>query len=140
MKKKLFLCLFVLFFSVCYGQGKAVWNLTKIAYTTHSRGSYQQILIENKTVSVVKNREEKPNPFTIAAADWICLNKAVQAFNLELLPNLKAPTQKRFFDGASSACLKISYNGKQYESQNFDHGYPPLELKKLVTLITSFAQ
>ena len=59
---------------------------------------------------------------------------------MEEIPNLKAPTEKRFHDGAAMANLKITYKGKTYESQTFDNGFPPEKIKNLVNTILSFSK
>jgi len=65
---------------------------------------------------------------------------AFQEVSLEELPNLKSPTEKRFYDGAAVANLKITFKGKTYESVAFDHGNPPVEIEKLVTIVTDLAK
>ena len=62
-----------------------------------------------------------------------------QAINLDEIQNLKSPTEKRFYDGAAIGTLRITYEGKLYETQAFDHGNPPLEIEKFVNKIVSFA-
>ena len=60
--------------------------------------------------------------------------------NLEEIKDLKSPTEKRFYDGAAIANLKITYQGTTFETPSFDHGFPPVEIKKLVTKINSFVK
>ena len=60
--------------------------------------------------------------------------------DIEQIPNLKAPTENRFFDGAAIANLKISYKGTIYESASFDHGNPPKEIEPLVKEILSISE
>ena len=113
-----------------------------IEYTANTRGFYRKVFIENKTVTVSKDREGKDNPpaLKISDADWKELIAGFQEVDLEGLPNLKAPTEKRFYDGAAIAELKITYKGKTYQSASFDHGNPPKEIKILVTKINSFVK
>ena len=63
-----------------------------------------------------------------------------QKVDLEEIPNLKAPTEKLFHDGAAMANLKVTYKGKTYESQTFDNGFPPEKIKNLVNTILSFSK
>jgi hypothetical protein len=58
---------------------------------------------------------------------------------LEAFPTLKDPTQKRFYDGAAIADLKVRYQDKNYETVNFDHGFPPAEIENLVNKIVALA-
>ncbi len=140
MKKSLILFLIIFVFTGCAGQKKGTESSLKIEYKAHSRGFYQMILIESQVVYVTKRRQDKPNVFQLSAADWNSLKTTVLKLDLESLPNIKAPTEKRFFDGAAIASLKIIQGGKVYESQSFDHGFPPTEIKKLVDKINTFTK
>ena len=60
--------------------------------------------------------------------------------NLEEIPKLKDPTQKRFYDGAAIANLKIRYQDQYFETTDFDHGFPPKEIEKLVNKIVALAK
>ena len=62
----------------------------------------------------------------------------VKEIDLEGMPDLKAPSEKRFYDGAATANLKITRNDDVYESQGFDHGEPPAQLKKLVDKLMTY--
>ena len=140
MKKGIVLLLSILVFAGCSGQKKATDSTIKIEYKAYSRGFYQVVTIENQMVFITKTRDEKPVAFKIPIADWKSLNMAIQALDLELLSQLKAPTEKRLFDGAAIANLKITKQVKTYESQSFDHGYPPAETEKIVNKILSFVK
>lgn len=140
MKKGIVLLLSILVFAGCSGQKKATDSTIKVEYKAYSRGFYQVVTIENQMVFITKTRDEKPVAFKIPIADWKSLNMAIQALDLELLSQLKAPTEKRLFDGAAIANLKITKQGKTYESQSFDHGYPPAETEKIVNKILSFVK
>ncbi len=140
MKKGIVLLLSILVFAGCSGQKKARDSTIKIEYKAYSRGFYQVVTIENQMVFITKTRDEKPVAFKIPIADWKSLNMAIQELDLESLSQLKAPTEKRLFDGAAIANLKITKQGKTYESQSFDHGYPPAETEKIVNKILSFVK
>ena len=140
MKKGIVLLLSILVFAGCSGQKRATDSTIKVEYKAYSRGFYQVVTIENQMVFITKTRDEKPVAFKIPIADWKSLNMAIQALDLESLPNLKAPTEKRLYDGAAIANLKITKQGKTYESQSFDHGYPPAETEKIVNKILSFVK
>ncbi|WP_396210615.1 hypothetical protein [Flavobacterium sp.] len=140
MKKSIVLLLSILVFAGCAGQKRTVQNETKMEYKAYSRGFYQEITIEKQLVFVAKSRGEKPVIFKIPIADWNNLNSAIQELDLDSLSQLKAPTEKRLFDGAAIANLKITKQGKTFESQSFDHGYPPVEIEKVVNKILSFVK
>jgi len=124
----------------CSSQKKADMTSTIIEYSAVSRGVYKKIVVQNEKVSVTKTRNEKAVESKIVAAKW---NKIVAEFtkiNLENIPALKAPTEKRFHDGAAIGNLKITQDQKSYETQGFDNGFPPKEIEKLVNLLTDFVK
>lgn len=124
----------------CQSQNNMDLSTAKIEYTANSRGLYNNTVIENKTVSVTKTRDGKPVSNSLTDAELNALISEFQKVNLEEIPNLKAPTEKRFHDGAAMANLKITYKGKTYESQTFDNGFPPEKIKNLVNTILSFSK
>ncbi len=140
MKKGIVLLLSILVFAGCSGQKKATDSTIKVEYKAYSRGFYQVVTIENQMVFITKTRDEKPVAFKLPVADWKSLNLAIQELDLEMLSQMKAPTDKRLFDGAAIANLKITKQGKTFESQSFDHGYPPAKIEKIVTKMLSFVK
>lgn len=115
---------------------------TVIEYTANTRGFYQNITIKDQLVSVSKDRNNNDKAIStkISDADWTALINDFKELKLETLKDLKAPTEKRFYDGAAIANLKITYKDKSYETTSFDHGFPPKEIKKLVDKINTFAK
>ncbi|WP_264566119.1 hypothetical protein [Flavobacterium sp. N3904] len=134
----------LLFLTLFLGKSCQSQNLdmetAKIEYTANSRGLYNNTVVENKTVAVTNTRDGKPVSNSLTDAQWSSLIKEFQKVNLEEIQSLKAPTEKRFHDGAAMANLKITYKGKTYESQTFDNGFPPEKIKKLVNTILSFSK
>ncbi len=139
--KILFVFLTVILSKGCEGQQQDI-NSAVLEYTANTRGFYQKVVIEKQSVSVSKDRDgkDKPQLVKIADADWKELIADFKEIDLEGIPNLKAPSEKRFHDGAAIANLKITFKGKTYESSPFDHGNPPAAIKKLVTKINSFVK
>lgn len=124
----------------CSSQKKTDMTTTEIEYSAVSRGLYKKILVQNESVSVTNGRNDEAVKTKIEASKW---NKIVAEFekvNLESIPELKAPTEKRFYDGAAIGNLKITSNGKTYETKGFDNGFPPKEIEKLVNLLVDFAK
>ncbi|MBA4275924.1 hypothetical protein [Flavobacterium sp.] len=126
----------------CKSQTKNDLETAVLEYTANTRGFYQKITIQDQMVSVSKDRSgaEKPVATKISDKDWKELVAYFETINLDSLPTLKAPTQKRFHDGAAIADLKVTYKDKTYQTEAFDHGYPPEAIKKIVVKINSFAK
>lgn len=123
----------------CSDQVKNDISNAEIVYTANTRGFYQKITIKNQEISVSRERDSSDKGITtkISDSDWKELIGYFQAFELNSLPTFKDPTQKRFYDGAAIADLKITYKEKVYQSKNFDHGNPPIEIEKLVNKLVS---
>ena len=117
-------------------------NTAAIEYVANTRGFYQKVIVEKQMVTVSKDRsnKEKITAVKISDADWKTLIKLFNEVDLEEIKDLKAPTEKRFYDGAATANLKITYKGTVYETPSFDHGFPPVEIKKLIEKINSFVK
>ena len=113
-----------------------------IEYTANTRGFYKKITVQNQEVAIskVRNGNDKPTPIKISDADWKELITEFQEIDLEGIQNLKSPTEKRFYDGAAIANLRITYKDKTYQSTNFDHGNPPIEIEKIVVKINSLVK
>lgn len=126
--------------SGCCSQKKVDMTSTQIEYSAHSRGYFKSIAVENKTVTVIKERNAEAVKSNIDNAKWNEIVTAFSKVNLDGLSSLKAPTDKRTYDGAAIGNLKITQNGKTYETPGFDNGFPPKEIEKLVNLLVDFAK
>lgn len=126
----------------CSCQTKNDLKTAVLEYTANTRGFYQKITIQNQMVSISKDRNGNVKPVTtpISDKDWKELVGYFETMELDSLPTLKAPTEKRFHDGAAIADLKVTHQDKTYQTEAFDHGYPPEAIKKLVAKINSFAK
>ena len=140
MKILSLLFLTLLFGKGCQSQNNPDLMTAKVEYTANSRGLYNKTVVENKTVSFTNRRDGKAVISSLTEEQWNALISEFQKVDLEEIPNLKAPTQKRFHDGAAMANLKITYKEKIYESQTFDHGFPPEKIKKIVNTVLSFSK
>ncbi|OOV19557.1 hypothetical protein [Flavobacterium sp. LM4] len=124
----------------CSSQKKTDMTSTVIEYSAMSRGYYKKIVVQNQTVLVTKGRDTQTVENKIDKANWEKIVTEFEKIDLEKIPTLKAPTEKRFYDGAAIGNLKITQNQKTYETQGFDNGSPPKEIEKLVNLLTDFAK
>ncbi|WP_395066638.1 hypothetical protein [Flavobacterium sp.] len=114
----------------------------ELIYTANTRGFYQKITVKNQEafVSSDRNSAEKGESIKISDADWKELSGYINSLKLDQLATYKDPTQKRFYDGAAIANLKVISEEKEYQTVDFDNGFPPVEIEKLVNKITSLAK
>ncbi|TGV01958.1 hypothetical protein [Flavivirga rizhaonensis] len=138
--KYLFILLSFAFVDNRCSESKIDQEAISVEYTTQSRGRYKNIKINKKTISIIDKKGNTPLSKTCSEAHWNILLKALKPINVENMPNLKAPSEDRFFDGAAIARLKIIYDGTTYETQPFDHGNPSKEIKELVKEILSISE
>ena len=124
----------------CSSQKNADMTKTQLEYTAVSRGIYKKIIVQNKTATVTNGRNTEAVEIKIDEAKWKQIAAEFSKINLENIPNLKAPTEKRFYDGAAIGNLKVTQNQKTYETKGFDNGFPPKEIEKLVNLLIDFAK
>jgi len=126
----------------CSQEAKNDLANAEIVYTANTRGFYQKITIQNHEVFVNTTRgdESKGDASTISDADWKELVSDFETIPLDSLATYKDPTQKRFYDGAAIANLKVTYKEKEYQTLDFDHGFPPVEIEKLVHKIVALGK
>ncbi|MNQ42875.1 hypothetical protein D3C85_565860 [compost metagenome] len=135
------LLLLVLFIGTgCSSQKKTDMTGIQIEYTAMSRGLYKRIVVQDQKVSITNGRDTEAIVSQIDNSKWNKIVSEFEKINLDSLSALKAPTEKRFYDGAAIGNLKIIQNPKTYETKGFDNGFPPKEIEKLVNLLTDFAK
>jgi hypothetical protein len=138
MKILSLLALALFFGKSCQSQNNDL-ETARILYTATSRAFYTSILVERKTIAIANDRTQKPVVKELTPLQWNALIYEFQKIELSEMPSLKPPTQKRLHDGAATASLTITYKGVLYESQTFDHGFPPDKIKNIVTTVLSFS-
>ncbi|KQO34289.1 hypothetical protein ASF10_00790 [Flavobacterium sp. Leaf82] len=124
----------------CSSQKTTDMTATQMEYSAVSRGFYKKIIVQNKTVSVINGKNTEPIESKIEDAKWKQIVAEFAKIDLESIKTLKAPTEKRFYDGAAIANLKITKDQQTYETLGFDNGTPPKEIEKLVNLLVSFTK
>lgn len=110
-----------------------------LEYEANTRGFYNKITVANQTITVIKERDGKPTETKISDADWSELLSLYKAVKKEGLATLKAPTEKRFYDGAPIANFRVITKDNAFESAAFDGGYPPAEIEKIVNKLIEIA-
>ena len=115
---------------------------TKVEYEALSRGYYNKTIFENNQITVISDRNSggKGEIIVLSKQDIIEITNLIEAVNLNELPNLKSPTEKRMYDGAPHANLTITSNATIYTGAGFDAGNPPFAIAKLVTKLVSYSE
>lgn len=113
-----------------------------VEYEAMSRGYFLKIVYRGNSISVGKDRNDLSQNKTIklSSLEENELNQMLTKFDPKTLPNLKWPTEKRYYDGAAHANLIIIKDGETYTGAGFDHGFPPKEIEKLVQKLISIAE
>ena len=106
-------------------------ELTELSYKRQTRGYNSLMTINPKTI-VIYNSNGKSESYTYPNREWDSIRYLVQKIEVSKLPYLKAPTDKRLYDGAAAATLTLVKDKTAYSSSTFDDGYPPREISDLV--------
>lgn len=117
-------------------------DVPTIYYEANTRGFFLAIKVENKTLSISKERDfkEYSDNKKLSDADWNEIFKLAKAVDLAKVKDLKWPTEKRYYDGAAHANIIFESNGVKYPANGFDHGFPPAEIEALVNKIVKLAE
>lgn len=114
---------------------------TLLEYTANTRGYHLRVKWDGSQLSYTNQRDsEELTKVTLTKAQSEELNTMIKNLPLEKLAGLKAPTEKRQYDGAAHADMRVVVDGKEYNSAGFDHGFPPAEIEKFVKKLVSYAE
>ncbi|NBL65055.1 hypothetical protein GV828_07560 [Flavobacterium sp. NST-5] len=109
-------------------------------YEASTRGNYFKTLVKQDTVFNIKGRNQVAELKDLPKKNWNSVLKKLSDVNVAKLNNLKAPSEKRFYDGAMMATFKVIYKNETYQVPVFDHGNPPKEIEKLVNEVLKVSQ
>ena len=114
------------------------YNRTLITYRAQSRGMFEFVQISESEVKISSDRNLKNiKSYDWEPKDWDALSKMIKDIDDEKFQKLKAPTDKRLYDGAAHATLSIIRGDVEIISPSFDHGAPPKEIEDLVNKVLS---
>jgi hypothetical protein len=133
--KHLIILLSFSFFN-CASQQKVMKNNYKIEYKAQTRGALYEILVKDNLLSFKSYNDSKTIVLTKEQVRQ--LTNEINNINLKAINDLEAPTTKRFTDGVMIAYFKINKAENSYKSSEFDHEYPPKELKQLFNILISY--
>ncbi|CAM1342789.1 hypothetical protein [Tenacibaculum amylolyticum] len=137
--KVFFLSCVSLFIFSCASQAQTqTTNVDEVTFNAITRGSSENIIVVDQTVFYKTHNSS--NTYTISKEQRNKLDKYISNINLSAIAALKAPTNKRLYDGALHATLSVKTNKNTYTSSQFDDDTPPTELKPIVALLRSFVK
>lgn len=111
-----------------------------IEYSAITRGSFYVLKINGKKVSTQTTPNEKPTFKAVGEDNWNDLMKIVNSVDLKAMEKMKAPSEKRFYDGAAIGELKITKDGETYQVPNFDAGNPNEGVSDLINKMLAIAE
>ena len=117
------------------------YNKTIIMYKALSRSTFEYVEVSEKEVRLSSDRNLKNiDTYSCKSTDWDELEKLLKAISPENLDKLKAPTDKRLYDGAAHATLSILLGDVVMITPSFDHGHPPKVIEALVNKVLSIKE
>lgn len=115
--------------------------ISKISLEKVTMGSNSQLVITKNEIlnsQTIRGGNGDASKGDTPQKDWNQINKLVSKLDLSQIDKWEGPTQARFYDGAKATVIIIeSNNGQVYNSQSFDEGEPPAELKELYNYLES---
>lgn len=133
--KRIFITILILAFGQSMVSQEKV-NEFSFEYEAISRGLYQKTKVNREKLTVSEDRGgKKSSTIKISNIQWKELVDLANKIKFEELSSLMAPSEKRKFDGAAHAQLKVFFKDDIFESYSFDYGNPPSEIKNLVEYI-----
>ena len=127
--------------STCSSKYQKQDMVFKVVYKAHTRGSNLEYTIDNRSIKAITNGYDGKNgEANLLADDKKKIQALIDTLALENINSLTPPSQNSALDRALIAQIQVTINGKRYESMNFDHGNPPVELKPLIDKILALIE
>lgn len=133
-----YLAVLVLLITVSCVAQKTSQEVEEVVFSAQTRGSSENITVVNYNVYHKTQKDSKTH--FINKDNREALEAEIKKIKLATISDLKAPSNKRSFDGAMHARVTIKIGDKTYVSSDFDDNNPPAELKPLVDLLRGFVQ
>ncbi len=120
---------------------KTIQDDVMISYQALSRASFEKISITKQSVTITNDRNLKDiKTYKCPEKEWNELMTLLNTIDTKSLPDLKAPTNKRLFDGAAHATVTLIQNKNEITSSSFDKGHPPKDIEALVNKVLSIKE
>ncbi|MCK5443702.1 MAG: hypothetical protein KAJ23_17590 [Maribacter sp.] len=127
--------------SYCSGQNQDRTTQFSVTYKAATRGANFEYRITNERIAVnSKGLDQKNGERAITTQERNEIIALINKINLSTIGTLIPPSNNSATDRALIASLKVSKDGKMYESSSFDEGNPPKEIKPLIDKIVALAE
>ena len=125
----------------CADQIKSVQEIDFVAYTAATRGSSFSCKINSSRILIQSQGGESfEKTREISSEEWKTISRSINDLNPDSISDYTSSTNSRALDRSRMAGVMISVNQVLYESEAFDEGNPPAELKPLVDKIIALAK
>ena len=95
---------------------------------------------EDKVLLSTDRSLQKMDEYKCDPKDWQDIQALLKNMDSKDIRSLKAPTDKRLYDGAAHATLTLKQGDVAYVTPGFDDGFPPEEIKELVNKVLSVGE
>ena len=113
----------------------------RFTYEASSRGFYEIKEITKDSILFSNDRNLKEvEVFKCDANDWNELIELLKEIDVKSISQLEAPTKKHQVDAAAMATFSVKIDNETYETNVFDHGYPPKPISSLVNKVLSMKE
>ncbi|TCK67957.1 hypothetical protein DFQ05_1741 [Winogradskyella wandonensis] len=112
-----------------------------VIYEARSRGFAKYAYISEAKIKLSNDRGlQNMQEYKCDKSDWEEIEQLLNSIERKTFQTLKAPTDKRLYDGAAHATLSIKQGDVVYMTPSFDDGFPPKEIEKLVNKVLAIAE
>ena len=112
-----------------------------VNYKAATRGANFEYIINNERIVVNSmGLDQKNGERAITLQERNQMMALVDEMELDEIGTLIPPSNNSVSDRALIASLKVSKDGKIYESSSFDEGNPPMEIKPLIDKIVALVE
>ncbi|MDB9755071.1 hypothetical protein OAE03_00505 [Winogradskyella sp.] len=117
------------------------YTTKSITYTTRSRLTFWYIDISEAYITYSTDPYLKETKTVVCNKDdWQAIKRLLREIDTKLLATLKAPTEKRLYDGAAHTTFSVREGDIVFVTPTFDEGEPPAQIKKLVNKVLSIKE
>lgn len=128
----------ILLFSCLPAFAQSTKDITRIEFSSGTRGTHQQVTVTRDSIIVMKKElrsEEKTFYRKTTSKEWKRLIRTLGNVSLTEIPDLKSPTMKRAYDGAMHSNLMITTTSSNTFNHSFDDENPQEKMLPLLKAV-----